>query len=287
LLDPAESPTLGPEEIDVSEVVQQYYDGCVEREWDRLARPYRRFELVSTLRLIDEHFPPAGRIVDIGGGPGRYTIELARRGYKVTLIDLAAGNVARACQELARLGVATEDVRQGNARDLSSIPDGEFDAALLLGPMYHLVDEAGRRAALDELRRVLKPGAPAIVGFLNPWGILRSGLTEFPEQYADEPAIRKLLATCVQVGEQEAFTEAAFLTPPQAIAELRAAGFAVDTRAGVEGFAAGMLDAVERIAAEDPAAYEVVLRLVAETCDLPAFRDSTEHLHVVVRSLSA
>jgi SAM-dependent methyltransferase len=271
----------------VSEVVQKYYDGCVEREWERLARPYRRFELVSTLRLIDEHFPPAGRIVDIGGGPGRYTIELARRGYKVTLIDLSPGNVARACQELARLGLAAEDVRQGDARDLSSIPDCTFDAALLLGPMYHLVDEADRRAALDELRRVLKPGAPAIVGFLNPWGILRSGLTEFPKQYSDEPAIRKLLSTCVQVGEQEAFTEAAFVTPPQAIAELRAAGFAVDTRAGVEGFAAGMLDAVERIAAEGPAAYEVVVRLVAETCDLPAFRDSTEHLHVVVRSLSS
>jgi len=271
----------------VSEVVQKYYDECVEREWERLTRPYRRFELVSTLRLIDEHFPPAGRIVDIGGGPGRYTIELARRGYKVTLIDLSPGNVARACQELTRLGLATEDVRQGDARDLSSIPDCTFDAALLLGPMYHLVDEADRRAALDELRRVLKPGAPAIVGFLNPWGILRSGLTEFPKQYSDEPAIRKLLSTCVQVGEQEAFTEAAFVTPPQAIAELRAAGFAVDTRAGVEGFAAGMLDAVERIAAEGPAAYEVVVRLVAETCDLPAFRDSTEHLHVVVRSLSS
>jgi ubiquinone/menaquinone biosynthesis C-methylase UbiE len=271
----------------VSEVVRKYYDGCVDREWERLARPYRRFELVSTLRLIDEHFPPAGRIVDIGGGPGRYTIELLRRGYRVTMVDLSPGNVARACQELARLGLAAEDVRQGDARDLSSIPECTFDAALLLGPMYHLVNEADRRAALDELRRVLKPGAPAIVGFLNPWGILRSGLTEFPQQYSDEPTIRKLLTTCVQVGEQEAFTEAAFLAPPQAIAELRAAGFAVDTRAGVEGFAAGMLDAVERIAAEDPEAYEVILRLVAETCDLPAFRDSTEHLHVVARAIAS
>jgi S-adenosylmethionine-dependent methyltransferase len=270
----------------VSEVVQKYYDGCVEREWERLARPYRHFELVSTLRLIDEHFPPAGRIVDIGGGPGRYTIELARRGYGVTLIDLAPGNVARAREELARLGLEADDVRQGDARDLGPIPDRSFDAALLLGPMYHLVNEADRRTALLELRRVLKPGAPAIVGFLNPWGILRSGLTEFPEQYSDEPAIRKLLDTCVQVGEQEAFTEAAFLAPPQAIAELRAAGFAVDTRAGVEGFAAGMLDAVERLAAENPPAYEVILHLVAETCDLPAFRDSTEHLHVVVRAIS-
>jgi ubiquinone/menaquinone biosynthesis C-methylase UbiE len=280
-----ESPTLGPEEIDVSEVVQKYYDGCVEREWERLARPYRRFELASTLRLIDEHFPPAGRVVDVGGGPGRYTIELLRRGYRVTLIDLSPGNVAHARVELAESGLSADAVLQGDARNLSPIPDGEFDAALLLGPMYHIVNEADRRAALDELRRVLKPGAPAIVGFLNPWGILRSGLTEFPEQYSDEPAIRKLLTTCVQVGEQRAFTEAAFLTPPQAIAELRAAGFAVDTRAGVEGFAAGMLDAVERIAAEDPEAYEIILRLVAETCDLPAFRDSTEHLHMVARAI--
>ncbi len=271
----------------MSEVVRQYYDDCVDREWERLSRPYRRFEFVSTSRLIDEHFPPSGRVLDVGGGPGRYTVELARRGYDVTLTDLAAGNIARAREELARLALEVDEVRQGDACDLSWIPDRVFDAALMLGPMYHIVRKADRRAALSELRRVLKPGAPAIVGFLNPWGILRSGLIEFPADYADEPRIRQLLSTSVQVGEQRAFTEAAFVTPPHAIAELRAAGFAVDTYAGVEGFAAGMLDEVEKIAAEDPKAYDVVTRLVVETCDHPAFRDSTEHLHVVVRSLSA
>ncbi len=271
----------------MSEVVRKYYDECVDREWERLSRPYRRFELASTLRLIDEYFPPCGRILDVGGGPGRYSIELAQRGYDVTLIDLAPGNVARAREELARLGLEVDDVRQGDACDLTSFPDRAFDAALMLGPMYHIVEEADRRVALLELRRVLKPGAPAIVGFLNPWGILRSGLVEFPELYSDETAIRKLTDTCTQVGEQRAFTEAAFVTPPQAIAELRAAGFAVDTYAGVEGFAAGMLDEVERLAIENPTAYEIVLRLVAETCDHPAYRDSTEHLHVIARSISA
>jgi S-adenosylmethionine-dependent methyltransferase len=270
----------------VSEVVRKYYDECVDREWERLSRPYRRFEFVSTLRLIDEHFPSSGRVLDVGGGPGRYTVELTRRGYEVTLVDLAAGNVARARDELRRLGLAAE-TRQGDAGDLSWIPERSFDAALMLGPMYHIVSQEHRRAALSELRRVLKPGAPAIVGFLNPWGILRSGLIEFPVEYANEPHIRQLLGTSVQVGEQRAFTEAAFITPPQAIAELRAAGFAVDTYAGVEGFAAGMLDEVEKIATEDPKAYGVITRLVAETCDHAAFRDSTEHLHVVVRSLSA
>ncbi len=269
----------------MSEVVRRYYDQNVEKEWNRLAQPYRRLELVSTLRLVEEHFPAAGRVLDVGGGPGRYTIELAQRGYRVTLIDLSLEAIRFARAKLDELGLQVEAAEQGEACDLSSLSSATFDAALLLGPMYHLVDEADRRAALRELHRVLRPGAPAIVSFLNPWGILRSGLSEFPTHYRDEPHIRVLLDDFVQAGEQETFTEAAFLTPPQAIAELRGAGFMVEAHAGVEGFAGGMLDQVERIAQEDPAAYEVILRLAADTCDHPAYRDTTEHLHVVVRSI--
>jgi hypothetical protein len=45
-----------------------------------------------------------------------------------------------------------------------------------------------------------------------------------------------------------------------------------------------MLDALEQIAAADPVAHENVLRLAAETGELPQYRDATEHLHVVVRA---
>ncbi|MGD9675753.1 MAG: class I SAM-dependent methyltransferase [Candidatus Bipolaricaulia bacterium] len=269
----------------MSEVVRKYYNREVDWEWERLGTPYRRLEMASTLRLIDEHFPRTGRIADVGGGPGRYTIELLRRGYRVTLVDLAEGNVEFARAQLDALGLEAEGVMSADARDLSSLGTESFDAALLLGPMYHLVAEDDRRAALLELRRILRPGAPAVVGFVNPWGVLRALLAEMPEMYADEDHVRRLLSTCVQIGEQEAFTEAAFLTPPQALAELRAAGFAVDARAGVEGFAAGMEAEVKKMAAEDPAGYANVVRLVAETCDMPAFQDSTEHLHVIVRRL--
>ena len=51
-------------------MVRGYYDREVEREWGRLDHPYRRLELVTTLHLIAQHFPPAGHIADIGGGPG-------------------------------------------------------------------------------------------------------------------------------------------------------------------------------------------------------------------------
>ena len=88
----------------------------------------------------------------------------------------------------------------------------------------------------------------------------------------------------VQCGEQDTFTEAVFLTPPQALNELEQAGFRVVSRAGAEAFAAGMHSELERMAEEMPEAYANALRLAAETCELQQFRDCTEHQHVVVRA---
>ena len=269
----------------MSEIVRRYYDGQVGTEWARLENPYRRFEWVSTLRLIDEYFPAAGHVADIGGGPGRYAVELLRLGYRVTLVDLSDRAITFAREKLTELKLHAEEVRCGDARDLAGLETSGFDAALHLGPMYHIVDAEDRNAALRELHRILKPGAPAIVGFINPWGVLRSGLTEFPDLYADYDTVNRLTQTYVQAGEQRAFTEAAFITPPQAVRELRDAGFAVVTRVGVEGFASGALGPVTEIAENDPTAYDAIRRLVGETCEHPAYRDSTEHLHVVARCL--
>ncbi|MFC2083001.1 class I SAM-dependent methyltransferase [Candidatus Bipolaricaulota bacterium] len=270
----------------MSEAVRNYYDKDVTKEWERLASPYRRLELVSTLRLIDEFFPPGCQIADIGGGPGRYTVELLKRGYLVSLFDLSPRAIEFARSNLKELNLHAEQVEVADARDLAFLPSQMFDAALNLGPMYHIVEEDDRLQALSELHRILKPGAPAIVGFINPWGLLRSGLSEFPQLYADEPLIRQLFATFVQSDDETAFTESAFIPPPQAMGELRSCGFAVECRAGVEGCASGALEQTAALAESDPAGYDVLCRLVVESSTHPAFRDCTEHLHVVVRKIA-
>lgn len=270
----------------MSDVVKRYYNEQVEMEWERLTRPYPRSELVSTLHLIQDFFPAEGRVADIGGGPGRYSLELLRRGYRTTLVDLSPEAIAFARARFAEEGLEPDRAMAADARSLDALETESFDAGLLLGPMYHLIGEEARHAALTEFRRILKPGAPGIVGFINPWGVLRGGLFEFPDAYSDYAVVADLLKTWEQVGEQRAFTEAAFLTPPQALGELKQAGFAIDSRAGVEGFAAGMRQEVTALAQSDPDAYETILRLVAETCQMPAYRDCTEHLHVVVRKIA-
>lgn len=77
--------------IDTSNVATHYANNP-HYEWVRLER--HRTEFAVTQRIMAEYLPAApANIIDIGGGPGRYALWLASRGHRVTLLDLAAGNL--------------------------------------------------------------------------------------------------------------------------------------------------------------------------------------------------
>lgn len=69
------------------------YDQDPDREWNRLdAGAQARLEGIITRYALGRHLPAAEsgiRVLDAGGGPGRYTIALAEQGYHVTLLDLS------------------------------------------------------------------------------------------------------------------------------------------------------------------------------------------------------
>ena len=164
----------------MSKYVRSFYDSAPEREWERLDAGLSRIEFASTLRLMEKYFPANGAVCDIGSGPGRYAIELAKRGYQVTLFDLSEKLLKKAELAFASEGIGAERFIQGDARDLGVFEEESFDAALLLGPLYHLIERDDRSQALSEMIRILKPGGRAIVAFLNSWGLLRSGVVGCP-----------------------------------------------------------------------------------------------------------
>ena len=64
---------------------------------------------------------------------------------------------------------------------------------------------------------------------------------------------------------------------------MEAAGLEVINYAGVESFASGLGGLLESLAMDNPDAYENIVQVAAETCELEQYRDSTDHLHIVVR----
>jgi S-adenosylmethionine-dependent methyltransferase len=269
----------------MSKFVQDYYNNHATQEWERLDDAECKIEFASTLHLIDKYFPKQGKVCDIGGGPGRYTIELARRGYKVTLLDISEEEINLARMQLELSKVNAQQLIVGDARNLSQLVSGPFDAALLMGPMYHILEAKDRINILGQLKNILKPNGFAIVAYLNSWGLMRTGITDFPNWYKDIEKLRSMLKDKIFEGQTlKGFTECYWSTPEIARAEIRSAGFKLISYAGAEGFTGGMHELIEELYVENPEAYANVLKVALETCELSQYRDSTDHLNFVVRN---
>src|SRR5262249_2900536 len=176
--------------------VAAYYALGLER--DRLANGTGALEFARTRELLERYLPPPPAVVaDVGGGPGRYAIWLAERGYRVHLVDPIAMHVEQAKTAARdRPGTALASAEVGDARNLR-LPDASADAVLLLGPLYHLPERADRLRALAEARRVCRPGgvvfAAAISRFASTLDGLRSG-------YLEDPAFAAVAAADRQSG---------------------------------------------------------------------------------------
>ncbi|MGD1996290.1 MAG: class I SAM-dependent methyltransferase, partial [Anaerolineae bacterium] len=211
--------------------IAQYYDRQPEREWERLER--HRTEFALTLRTLADHLPsPPARVLDCGGGPGRYAIELARRGYDVVLFDISTGNLRLAREKAVEAGVTLAAFEEGTATDLSRFPDGVFDAVLLMGPLYHLLREEERELALAEAHRVLTPGGALFAAFLSRYAVLRWAAAHEPAWPVENPQpLETLLTTGVLLprGRDDLEFVAHFAHPTDVVPLLRDKGFEVVT----------------------------------------------------------
>jgi SAM-dependent methyltransferase len=268
----------------MSDLVKKFYNSNAELEQKRLDSPLCKIEFASTLKLIDKYFPRQGHICDIGGATGRYTIELVRKGYSVTLFDLSDEQVKLAGTKLIQNGLSAEQLIIGDARDMSMFPSESFDAALFMGPMYHIVEQKERAKALHELKRILKPSGITIIAYLNSWGILKTGITDFPDWYKDISFLRSMLFEHTFSGpDLTGFTECYWSTPEAALREVSEAGMEVISYAGAESFAGGMGKLLEQLAMDFKETYENIVTVASETCELDQYRETTDHLHIVAR----
>lgn len=143
--------------------LKNYYNSYDED--GRLLLQRGQVEYITTQKYIHEYLRDvdAGSILEIGAGTGRYSVSLAKEGYKVTAVELIEHNIEILKSKLD--GTETISVLQGNAVDLSALSDNTFDMTLLLGPMYHLYSKEEKIRALSEAVRVTKPKGYILVAY--------------------------------------------------------------------------------------------------------------------------
>ncbi|MEV4050600.1 class I SAM-dependent methyltransferase [Amycolatopsis sp. NPDC049688] len=215
------------------DLVTHYGTGPAEH--DRLARtPHGRLEYLRTRALLRRFLPGHARVLDVGGGTGVHAEWLVADGHSVHLVDVVPDHVGQA----VRLRGVTGEV--GDARDLAS-PDSAFDAVLLLGPLYHLVDAADRARALTEARRVLRPGgllaAAGISRYLSLFETAAAGTLSLPRV----EGIRAVIETGAYDGHV-GFVPTHWHTAAELGDEVSGAGFGDVRVYGVEGPAWAALD---------------------------------------------
>jgi SAM-dependent methyltransferase len=114
---------------------------------------------------------PRSRVLDLGCGSGRRTLELSRRGHRVLGVDPDERALAhaRAAAKGERLNV---HFMKTDPREISYRAD--FDAVVCLdGAFGQLPSDRDDQRALDAVRKALKPGAKLLVDVLNKEWLMR------------------------------------------------------------------------------------------------------------------
>ncbi len=270
-----------------TESVKRLYTGMVDHEWGRLIQDdFHRLEYNTTWRFLEEYLPDTGLVLDAGGGPGRYTVELARRGYDVVLLDLVAANLERAKEEIdkAKVGTHVRQVIEGTITDLSRFDDNSFDAILCLGgPLCHVYPEAERQKAVSELVRVVKKNAPLFVSVMSRYGVMLATPEGWP--FAITNAWEDF-ARLYETGEEYAFVKANtychFFTSAELEGLLRREKVAILQKIGLEGFNTDEKTSNE-FARNYPEQWQKWLEIHNMACTDPFVVDASGHMMIVVR----
>ncbi len=264
--------------------MRDYYDGFAEREWERLARPGDgALEFAITQEAIAAYLPAGARVLDIGGGPGRYTIWLAERGHHVTLADLSPTLTAIARGKIAAspAGALVDDISVADARDLSRWPDAAFDAALALGPFYHLPDPAGRDRAARELARVVRPGGLVFVALMPRYAFLRRTLAIPDERrhLASPSWIARVLDEGVFENDIPGRFTGGYGVHPSEVASFFAQyGFAAQALWATQSIVPDLQEALAALAESDPDAHHATMQMLIQVAGDPSILGLADHL---------
>jgi cyclopropane fatty-acyl-phospholipid synthase-like methyltransferase len=193
---------------------QTFYSGhYVDFHQEAVSKKQTAEEVDFMLKLLQ--LPPKASVLDLGCGEGRHTIEMAKRGYRMTAVDVTEPllDIARANAAKQALDIDFEQ------RDMRSLPwENTFNAAYCVWGSFGVFDEKGNLDLLKSIAQVLIPDGRLIIEnhsmetilmnfqTTHTWQLIENNLFRLEERYFDHTTSR-LESTWIFVDQSSGQTE--------------------------------------------------------------------------------
>jgi SAM-dependent methyltransferase len=263
---------------DAAVPIRDFYDQRAAQMPGEYETHYWRLYDAITWEALKPLLPaaPGARILDAGGGYGLWTLHMARATRaRIDLVDLSEAMLEVARRRIAEAGLGERvTASQADLRHLARFADSTFDLVLCEGDPVSICTMLGfGDACLAELARVLRPGAPLVIGCDSRPGLVGHALG------ASLEAAARLLADGFEDTFHEHGTHAFTLDELDGL--LARAGLERRDAVGKPVLHHRLpRDEAERRLA-DPAYFERALALELRYARVPPYRDHGEHLQVV------
>jgi len=268
--------------------IASIFDEYGDAEWSRHeVHPFDRVSFHIHRHHLERFVRSDDRVLEVGAGAGRFTIELARLGARVTVVDISPEQLRLNEEHVgeAGLGYAVEGRHLADMRDLSRFDDGSFDVTVCYGgPLSWVLEDADR--ALSELLRGTTLGGHVLVSVMSRFGGLRAflpGVADEIDTYGLE-VMRAIVGTGYlpdthsSLGPVHLYTWAELRQllgrHPCTVVEASAADF----------LSVGNAETCERWLRDDPAMWERFLEWEVIACAQPGAIDGGTHIIAVVEA---
>ncbi|MDP9331034.1 MAG: methyltransferase domain-containing protein [Actinomycetota bacterium] len=272
------------------ELIARIFDEYGDAEWTRHeSTPLRRVSFHDHRYYLRRFVRAGDRVFEVGAGAGRFTVELARLGARVTVVDISPEQLRLNEVHLGEAGLEDEvEARYvADVLDLSRFEDRAFDATVCYGgPLSWVLDGADH--ALDELFRVTKTQGHVLLGVMSRFASWHAFLAAAAEEIRE-----------YGLQEMQDIVETGYLPDNHSTlgplhlytwAEPQGAARTTSMRHRAVASAANFLstgndETCERWIQDDPAMWERFLAWEVAACSEPGAIDSGTHILAVVEPL--
>lgn len=260
--------------------IRAYYDRMADSYDERAAtNPFMTILNRITWKWISLHLPENRniRILDAGGGTGKWAIPIAKLGYSVIVMDISGEMLKIAQKKIEEQGLTHfVSVRQGDMEE-TEFPAGFFDLILCEGDALGLTPHPEK--ALREFNRILKTDGAISLNICNHYKMLPlmiNGMKSFEdvERYFTE-------VRCAQ----EPSEGAKYRTwrPEEALKLIQTAGLRVETYAPRMVLADLLSQELVKSIKDDEKMLERVQRLEEQLIQHPILAPLGGHVMIIAR----